>query len=561
MHRLLTGWRPYAALALLALMLALPGQATLPVMDRDEARFAQATRQMLETDDFIAIRFQDTARNKKPVGIYWLQAASVATLSTPDSPAIAPYRVPSMLGMVAAVLLTFAVGSRLFDRQTGFVGAALLAGSLQLVIEAHLAKTDAVLLALTLACVFPLAGRYLAARGARPPPARPTAEAVLFWGALGGAILIKGPVVPMVLALTVLALLIADRRRGPGPGWLLGLKPGRGLLLLAAIVLPWFLAVQQATGGAFLGQAVGGDLLPKLLGGQESHGAPPGYHSLLAVLTLWPASLFLLPAVVRSVSRRGEAAVAFLLAWAGPAWLVFELIPTKLPHYVLPLFPALTLLMATVLLAVRDDTPSRLLAKRWWPWIGLWAVIGLTLAGAMPVLVTQYGDASGLPVGLLAAGLGLLVVGGGLWQLARRRPLLAALAPVGAGVLFLGVVFQGVAPALSDLWLSQRAARAIDSLAPGAPVVAAGFHEPSLVFLLGTATELAPGGAAAAARLARDPKAVALVADSEQAAFLTAFQAARPKAPLPEPLIGIEGLNYSRGDPTTLSLYAAPPTD
>ena len=61
-------------LLLLSLALFLPGIASLPVVDRDEARYVQATRQMLETGDLVQIRFQDEARNKKPVGIYWLQA-------------------------------------------------------------------------------------------------------------------------------------------------------------------------------------------------------------------------------------------------------------------------------------------------------------------------------------------------------------------------------------------------------------------------------------------------------------------------------------------------------
>src|SRR5579864_8437237 len=100
----LFGVRPYALLVGLCLFLYLPGIASIPPLDRDEARFAQATRQMLQTGDFLRIRFQDEARNKKPAGIYWLQAAAVAALSTPESTAIWPYRLPSMAGALLAVL-------------------------------------------------------------------------------------------------------------------------------------------------------------------------------------------------------------------------------------------------------------------------------------------------------------------------------------------------------------------------------------------------------------------------------------------------------------------------
>ena len=130
-------------LILLCLALFLPGFFSLPPVDRDEARFAQASRQMLETHDFVDIRFQNEGRHKKPVGIYWLQAASAALFGADR---IWAYRLPSLLGAIAAVLLTFALGSRLFAPPIGFAAAALLACSLLLNVEARQAKTDAMLL-------------------------------------------------------------------------------------------------------------------------------------------------------------------------------------------------------------------------------------------------------------------------------------------------------------------------------------------------------------------------------------------------------------------------------
>src|SRR5207237_2017362 len=124
----LTGWRPSALLAALCLLLYLPGIASIPPLDRDEARFAQATRQMLETGDFLRIRYQDEARNKKPAGVYWLQAAAVGALSKADATSVWPYRLVSLLGATAAVLFAYLFGQRIFDRRTALVGAALLAG-------------------------------------------------------------------------------------------------------------------------------------------------------------------------------------------------------------------------------------------------------------------------------------------------------------------------------------------------------------------------------------------------------------------------------------------------
>src|SRR5215475_13117626 len=87
------GWRGPAVAAFIAFLAGLPGLIAVPPLDRDEARFAQATAQMLESDDFVVIRFQEEPRFKKPVGIHWLQAASVRLLSSPEARQIWAYRV------------------------------------------------------------------------------------------------------------------------------------------------------------------------------------------------------------------------------------------------------------------------------------------------------------------------------------------------------------------------------------------------------------------------------------------------------------------------------------
>src|SRR3954468_11571450 len=87
--------RPLAVLLLICTAAWLPGFFTLPPLDRDESRFAQATKQMLETQDFVDIRLGDAARYEKPIGIYWLQAASTAILDGGSRDHIWTYRVPS----------------------------------------------------------------------------------------------------------------------------------------------------------------------------------------------------------------------------------------------------------------------------------------------------------------------------------------------------------------------------------------------------------------------------------------------------------------------------------
>ena len=92
---------------LICLSFYLPGLFTIPALDRDEARFAQASKQMLESGNFVDIRFQEEPRYKKPAGTYWLQAASVNLLSPSKLKEIWSYRIPSLLAAIIAVIGTY----------------------------------------------------------------------------------------------------------------------------------------------------------------------------------------------------------------------------------------------------------------------------------------------------------------------------------------------------------------------------------------------------------------------------------------------------------------------
>ena len=122
-----------------------------------------------------------------------------------------------------------------------------------------------------------------------------------------------------------------------------------GIAWLALLVLPWFLAIIGRAGDAFFAESVGQDLLSKVFAGQESHGAPPGYYFVLFWLTFWPGATLAALATPAVWAARREPATKFLLAWLVPSWLVFELVITKLPHYVLPLYPAIAILIAGVI--------------------------------------------------------------------------------------------------------------------------------------------------------------------------------------------------------------------
>ena len=170
------------------MILFAPGLANLPPIDRDEPRYLQATRQMLETGDFVRIRFQNAERHNKPAGLYWVQAAFVHALSSSSSTAVWPYRLPSALSALASVLLTFWVGTLLFNRATALLGASILASTFMLVYEAHVATPEALLLVTVLSAQCALAKIYIQARRGDEPA---LVTVILFWAAIGFGLLVK----------------------------------------------------------------------------------------------------------------------------------------------------------------------------------------------------------------------------------------------------------------------------------------------------------------------------------------------------------------------------------
>lgn len=545
------GWGPWLGLIALCFVLFLPGISSLPPFDRDEARFAQASRQMVESGDWVHIRLQDEPRNKKPIGIYWAQAAVASAVErVTGSPAgIWAYRIPSLLGAMAAVLLLFGGLRREMGNRPAFMAASLLAVSLLLGVEAHLAKTDALQLACIVAVQMALLRVYR-----DPPPGWGTVA--LFWGALGLGILVKGPVVPMVTGLTLLALWWLDRK-GRGSGWMKRLQPVAGLPLLVLVVAPWPLALfaggAETPGGSggtsFFSDAVRGDILPKLIGGQEGHGAPPGTYAALVMALFFPGSVLLLPALVQMWRDRAEPMVRFMIAWGLPTWLVFEAIPTKLPHYVLPAYPVLAVAVALFLHA----GPAQMMVKRWWARAAMiiWGLVALALAAGC-IGLSLWLDRRADPLALAPA-LVLLLAGGyvlrEVWAVRLRGGLMAAVAMAGVSYT---MIYSSVLPRVEGFWLSRSAAQTLALLQPAPSVIGAvGYGEPSLVFLTRTDIDFA-SAEEAAARMAAVPDAAYWVTDREDAAFRAAVAAAGVTV---RPLSEVQGYNYSKGRRVTLKLY------
>jgi 4-amino-4-deoxy-L-arabinose transferase-like glycosyltransferase len=480
-------------LVLLSLTCFLPGFTTLQPMDRDEPRYAQASKQMLETGDFVDIRFQDEARHKKPIGIYWLQSASVAlgeALGVPEArTTVALYRIPSLLGAVATVLLTYWAALAFLGRRGAFLAAAFIATSLILMVEARLAKTDAALAACAVATMGGLARAYLS-RGAGILPRRTLG---FFWLGLAAGILIKGPLVLMFVGLPAAVLWWREK----SGRWLLTLRPIHGAIFTLLVVLPWFVAIAIKSGGAFFSESVGHDMLGKVGTAQTYHWAPPGFYLLAFFATFWPGAILAAIAVPFGWVHRRDEPTAFLLAWIVPAWLVFELVPTKLPHYVMPLYPAIAILtvMAISRHFVGPHRPLARLATVLIPLIPVGLAVGIAVAAWTLDRTLPY---RAIPVLVLSAAAALY----SWWLFVRAQVLKSIWAGFASAVLLSVGVFGLGQLDLRSLKLSPRMADVARNLACDNPRVATlGYREPSLVFLTGTSLELLETGAEASAFL------------------------------------------------------------
>ena len=538
--------RAVALLVLFCLIAFLPGFFQIPPVDRDEARFAQASKQMIETGQYVDIKFQNEVRYKKPIGIYWLQVAAVKTgeaLGVPEAETtIWLYRLPSLFGAIGAVLMTYWAALAFVGRRSALLAALIMASSILLGVEARLATTDASLLFYCVAAMGALARVYLSKRRHPEVPVGWTSPAIL-WTAMAVGILIKGPLIVMFVVLTAATLSIVDR----SARWLGALRPLPGILWMLLLVLPWFLAILAKSGMTFFTDAVGHDMLAKVTSGQEAHGAPPGYYLLLFWVTFWPGAVLAGLAAPAVWKARREPGARFLLAWLIPSWLVFEAVMTKLPHYVLPLYPAIAILIAGIV------EGGGLIKTRWLVrgtvgWFLFPSVIAITVVVGFIALNRELG-LQAWPFAGAAVISGLFA----WWLYDVDGPERALLRGMAASVLVGITVYATTFPAMPSLFPSELVSEAVHATGCEAPHVASTgyYQEPSLVFLLGTDTKFTDAAGAAEFLKGGDCRFALIDARSERN-FIQRANAIGLRYALSE---RISGYNISIGRPVRLTVF------
>jgi len=536
------GFAPALLMLWLVALALLPGQWSLPVSDRDEARYSQAATQMMETGDYVDIRFQDKPRYVKPAGIYWMQVASTQPFGGPEAP-IGAYRIPSYLGILLISLGTALIGTRIMGGAYGAFAGALFGLSLMAGVEGRIAKTDAMLVAAGTFAQLGLFNILVQPKGS--PPRQFRGWPLLFWFASGLAVLIKGPIFTIFTVGTILFYVIFTR------DWraLRRLRPLLGLVVFALVGLTWAALISWQTQGEFIRESVGHALLGKVATGDDDHGGPPGYYLATLPIAFWPGTVFLGLGIWAAIKRRSEPAVIFLLGWIIPGWALYEFVGTKLPHYVMPAYPALALLCAIGLKDAVSGVKGLGAVLHAITWV-LSGLVGLALIAALYFAIEDVGGNFVTPWNIALAIVILVTTLAGL--IFARKPRLASAGLVGLStVLFYAVFAEGALPRLQAMWPSHSVWQVASRIEGCTDLrfATAGYREPSNVFYLGTETIMLDGADAAQLLLDNPSCSVAIVDAREMEAFGAALGGVPVKR-----LATVRGTNVVKGKELELSV-------
>ena len=470
------GW---VALVLLCMALFLPGLFQIPVTDVDEARFAQASKQMVETHDYWHINIQNKPRHLKPPAIYWLQRFITQTTQKAPYNQIFSYRLPSFFAATTTTCLIFLLSTPVFGRKTAFIASVVFASTLIVGFESSFSTTDACLMLSIFVMQWALGQVYLSHRNNHPSHYR---WPILFWGSMAVGIFLKG-IAPIFALGTITALCLFDRQWR----WIRSLHPGLGLLSVLLLTLSWLIPFSLASHSNFLWDMISQDVVHKVTGGQEGHGQPMGFYLLLMPLLFWPMSLYFVTAFNYAKQQWSNPTIRFLLAWILPNWLIYELIPTKLIHYLMPIFPAIALLIAITLLsplAHAYQRKARLCEG------SIWFIYNTALA--IGIIYLPYSITHQILLPVVVASLTVLInmlLAYLFFQ--QQRTIASLISNAATAIIVYTLLFSVTFPHLSSLWNSQRVAKVLQlptfhQQLSQHPLLVTGYSEPSLIFEVGT---------------------------------------------------------------------------
>jgi 4-amino-4-deoxy-L-arabinose transferase-like glycosyltransferase len=478
------GWIP---IILFAGFLALYwlGNGSHGLWDEDEPRYAQATREMLASGNFISPTFNGQDRFQKPVLIYWLMMIPMGLFGENEFTARAVSGVSGALAM--ALLYLFAV--RLGCGRKEAIAVAVMTGLFALVLLiSKAAVIDATLLLLVVGIMWLIWEQFSSGFD--------WTRHFLLWFLLGLSILLKGPPAPMIAATTLLMLGVWNGWNPPKDDHRFGFRLPNplhwitGILILLAVVLPWGIAIGIQSKGEFYRFAIGNQIGERVTSSMEGHEGPFYFYLIALVLGIFPFTGLALVGMRWVWGQGKRETIRFLWSWLLPSFVIFSAIPTKLPHYIAPLLPAVGLMLGlwlTELSRGRGEVP-----RFWWRLGGVMtAIIGLLISAGLPTgsLLAEIHDLvlPTLVVGILLLG---TCLGGGV-LLMRGEPMMALQTLAGGWVVVLLTILLWALPIFDAVRPSRVITRWIRENAPAeAHFFASDYRVSSLPFNHGGLVEM-----------------------------------------------------------------------
>ena len=350
--------------------------------DRDEPRFCRAAVEMMRSGDYLVPRFNGDVRPHKPVLIYWLMNAGMEAFGNHEW----VLRMPSAFGMALAALMTYFIARRMMGARTGLRSMIIFGTAMMPIYMGTAATADGTLIAWTTASVYPFVDRIY--RGPRwwQIPAIALALTIAQYA--------KGPVGLAVPGLMAISFGLFARRHAKLPGEFWG---GYIAAILASIGIfaAWFMEANYASGGELVRVGVGKQVVNRLFIPMEGHGGK-GLVGYLAMVPIYIPVIFVglfpwalqIPAMLAGLFR-GRIGTpldrAVIFCWVLPTFIMMSLVATKLPHYILPVFPPLAIAIAGVIERHKRDELNERDHK--WLRLGVWIFVPMAIIGAIGPII------------------------------------------------------------------------------------------------------------------------------------------------------------------------------
>jgi 4-amino-4-deoxy-L-arabinose transferase-like glycosyltransferase len=522
------------ALAIMGICLLVAAQTTL--WDRDEPRFARSAVEMINSGKYLIPTFNAELWADKPVLTYWAQALAIK-LFGPNAFAC---RFFSAIGAAITCFFVFVIGKRLFDSKTALLAMCILATSVMMLAIGTLATADAVTIPFTLGAMTLFI--YGASSGMRPY------QVILIGVALGLGILAKGPIGLMPLPVIAVYLLLNRKN----------LNIRKYILQVAAasaigfgVFAIWAIPVNMATGGEFLRVFVGHHVIDRALTPFEHHGGNMllylFYYIPIVTAGFFPWTMFLPGAISALWAGRlaGPAGRALLLAWIIPIFIIMSLAATKLPHYILFIWPALSLASAAIIRAAQSGKLAQ--ADIIWLRRGNWffVPIGFGISFAL-IIGPWFVHIPSLRLAGLAAGIVMLIVSFWACVLQFRSRFTTSAVVILAGIIVFEILLgTTVLPTLEYIKIPPSIAKDINAkTASDVPVASYKFNEPTLNFYIGRKIEQL-GSEESVVNWIQDHKHSVLIIPSDNLADIIQHNGDMNI----NEISSKEGYNYSKGKP------------